>query len=208
MIITDKERLLIKNLIKEAEKKTVGEVVPIIVHRSDEYPAAHFRGAIIVSFIFSLILYYSPFSIINPIYFLWIQIPGLFLGYQLAHFSQIKKLLIFKNETEEEVTQRAFQSFFHYNLHVTSNHNGVLIFISLLERKIKIIADVGISSKVNQKVWDEIVYEFTEQVKKDQFVESLSKTIVAVSNVLESHFPSNGSVSKNELSNDVIIEDK
>lgn len=208
MIISDKERLLIKNLIKEAEKKTVGEVVPIIVHRSDEYPAAHFRGAIIVSFIFSLILYYSPFSIINPIYFLWIQIPGLFLGYQLAHFSVIKKFLIFKNETEEEVTQRAFESFFHYNLHVTSNHNGVLIFISLLERKIKIIADVGISAKVDQKVWDEIVYEFTDQVKKDQFVESLSKTIVAVSNVLESHFPSTGAASKNELSNDIIIEDK
>ena len=207
MIITDKERLLIKNLIKEAEKKTVGEVVPIIVHRSDDYPAAHFRGAIVVSFLFSLILYFSPLSIINPIYYLWVQIPGLFLGYQLAHFSFIKKYLIFKNETEEEVNQKAFQSFFHYNLHVTTNHNGVLIFISLLERKIKIIADVGISSKVDQKIWDDIVYEFTEHVKKDQFVESLSKTIVAVSNVLESHFPNTTTNTKNELNDDIIIEE-
>jgi putative membrane protein len=161
MIISKKDRLLIKNLINEAEKKTVSELVPMIVHHSDLYPAAHFRAAIIVSFLFSLGLYFSPLSIINPIYYLWIQLPGLYVGYFLGHIPAIKRLLISKEEMDWEVAQKAYEAFFHHNLHITTQHNGVLILVSVMEKRIKIITDVGISRKVDPKVWNEIVLEFT-----------------------------------------------
>lgn len=207
MIISNKDKLLIKNLIAEAEKRTQGEIVPMITHHSDVYPAAHFRAAIIVSFLFSLGLYFSPLNIINPIYFLWIQIPGLYLGYVLGHISFIKKLLITKDEVNHEVNQKAYEAFFHHNLHTTKYHTGVLIFISIMEKKIRIITDVGIAKKVEQKVWDEIIFQFTQKINGENFVGGLTSTIEAVSKVLETHFPSVGGEKPNELNNELIIEE-
>lgn len=206
MIISNKDRLLIKSLISEAESKSHSEIVPMIVHHSDHYPAAHFRAAIIISFLFSLALYFSPLSIINPIYYLWIQIPGLFIGYLLGQFPPVTRLLITRAEIEQEVTQKGYEAFFNHNLHLTARHTGVLILISLMERKIKIIADNGIANKVNQKIWDQIVVEFAERVKTGQFVEGLKYCIEATSNVLETYFPAEKNEKNNELANDLIIE--
>lgn len=206
MNISNLDKENIKNLITESETRTDGEIVPMIIDHSDIYPVAHFRAAIIVSFLFSLILYYSPLTVINPIYFLWIQLPGLYVGYFLGHYPLIKKLMLTKDEIDREVTQRAHEAFLQHNLHTTKNHNGVLIFISIMERKIKIIADVGISKKVEQTVWDEIVFQFTQKVREDKFVEGLKETITATANVLENYFPSSGK-KPNELGDNLIIED-
>ncbi len=208
--INVREQEQIAELIFAAEKKSSSELVPMVVHYSDDYPAAHFRSAIIVSFIFSLVLYYSPLSIINPIYFLWIQIPGLLFGYYLGTFPLLKRLLTSKLEKETEVNQRAMQAFFEHGLHLTKNHNGVLIFISLMERQIQIITDHGVKSKIEQKVWDDIVSHFGENVKAHTLVHALKETIEACSHVLENYFPKEASVAngqtEGELKNQLIIE--
>ena len=210
MYISKKDRELIKTLIGEAEKKTSGEMVPMIIHHSDVYPAAHFRAAIIVSFLFSLALYFSPLSIINPIYFLWIQIPGLFAGYWLGHIPVVKKFLITESEIEHEVTQRAHQAFFHHHLHLTKNHNGVLIFVSMMEKKIKIICDIAIAKKIEQKIWDEILCQFSVVAQTGDITKGMIEAIDAVANVLQNYFPKIeadiAEINSNELANDLIIE--
>ncbi len=207
-MITSNEKEQIKDLITESEKRTSSEIVPMVITRSDDYPAAHFRGAIIVSFLFSLGLYFSPLSIINPIYFLWIQIPGLLAGYFLAEIHFFTRMLTTKQEIEHEVTQRAIEAFFHHGLHTTKKHNGVLIFISMLEHKIKIITDVGVKERVDQKIWDEIIVAFTEKVQGGNLVPALKDTITATADVLENYFPyEEGKDSRrNELKNDLILE--
>lgn len=205
-MISNNDRDQIRELITEAEKKSSSELVPMIVGRSDQYPAAHFRAAIIVSFLFSLALYFSPLAIINPIYFLWIQIPGFIAGYFLANIPAVARLLITNKEIDCEVNQRAIEAFFEHNLHTTERHNGVLIFISMMERKIKIITDVGVKEKIDQKIWDEIIFQFTEKVQAGSFVEALKNTIMATSDVLENYFPRDNTPKKNELGNDIIIE--
>lgn len=204
-MISKQEQDEIRDLIATAEKKSHTEVVPMIVSASDNYPAAHFRMAIIVSFLFSLALYFSPLSIINPIYFLWIQLPGLLLGYFLGQIPAFQRLLITKKEIEFETRQRAYEAFFEHGLHLTKNNNGVLIFISLLERKIRIVTDKGVKDKIEQKVWDEIIEQFADQVHKSNLAEALKQTIEATANVLEYYFPGQGE-GNNELKNELIIE--
>ncbi len=205
-MISEKDKLHIRELISQAEKKSHSELVPMIVASSDVYPASHFRMAIIVSFIFSLALYFSPLSIINPIYFLWIQIPGLLIGYFLGRLPFIQRILVTKNEMEFETRQRAIEAFFEHNLQMTKDHNGVLIFISLMERKIRIVTDAGVREKVDQKIWDEIIVDFTDKVHQGDLALALKQTIEACATVLERYFPHQGAVRSNELKNDLIIE--
>jgi putative membrane protein len=205
MQISESEKKEIKDLITEKERKTACEIVPMVVHRSSNYPAAHFRIAILVSFMFSLGLYYSPYDLINPIYFLWIQIPGLILGYFLGTIPFLKRLFTTKHEMNREVTQQAYEAFMQHNLHMTKNHNGLLIFISKFERKIRIISDNGISSKVNNHSWDHVVMNFIKIVKNENLTTALKATIRSVGEILETNFPATEERS-NELDNDLIIE--
>jgi putative membrane protein len=205
MKISDQEKNEIKKLIASTETKAACEIVPMVVDISDNYPAAHFRLAIIVSFIFSLGLYYSPLSFINPIYYLWIQIPGLIAGYLLANIKFFKRLFITRHEMNQEVTQRAYEAFMHHNLHLTKGHNGLLIFISTFERKIKIISDNGIKSKVEDQVWNNVIKNFVTIIRNENFFMALKATIRSVGEILAVHFPAENHT-ENELGNELIIE--
>lgn len=205
-MISLKDKEVISKLIKEAESKTHSELIPMIVQRSDDYPAAHFRCAIVVSFIFSLILYFSPLTIINPIYFLWIQLPGLLVGYYLANIDFIGRLFVTDSEKKTEVRQRAIEAFYDRNLHFTDRHNGVLLFISLFEKKIEIITDVSVREVIKKEEWNEIILAFKKIAKDSDYIEALKKTIPKATDILEIHFPHTGEKTKNEIRNELIIE--
>jgi putative membrane protein len=204
-MISKQEQNQIRDLIAKAERKSHTEIVPMIVSSSDTYPAANFRCAIIVSFLFSLGLYFSPLSIVNPIYYLWIQLPGLLLGYYLGQIPVFTRLLITKSEIEFETRQRAYEAFFEHGIHLTKRNNGVLIFISLLERRIRIVTDKAVKDKIEQKIWEEIISQFAHKVQKESLAEALKQTIEATANVLEYYFPGLGD-RPSELKNDLIIE--
>jgi putative membrane protein len=205
MKFSENDKREIKKLITEKEASTACEIVPMIVKTSSQYPAAHFKLAIIVSFIFSLGLYYSPMALLNPIYFLWIQIPGLFIGYMMGSIPFFKRIFITRAEMDREVTQHAYEAFMQHNLHQTKNHNGLLIFISTFERKIKIIADFGIKSQVDNHIWDNLISSFIQIIKNENIFTALKATIRSAGEILEKEFPAT-EVKSNELENDLILE--
>lgn len=205
-MLTDNEKKEIEEQISILEKKSQCELVPIVLKRSDDYPAASFRMAALIAFLFSLSLYLSPLKIINPIYFLWIQIPGFFCGYLLAKIPFFTRLLITKKEIDSEVSQRAIEIFFEHNLHTTKNHHGVLIFISMLEKKIKIITDIGIKEKINQKIWDDLILNFTQNIHTKNLGDALKNLISLTTPILIKSFPNNSLEKKNELENQAICE--
>ena len=205
MQISKDDKKEIKNLITKKESRTACEIVPMIVQSSAAYPVAHFRMAILVSFMFSLGLYYSPLTLINPIYFLWIQIPGLLIGYSLALIPFFKRLFVTRYEMDLEVSQRAYEAFMHHNLHLTKEHNGLLIFVSRFERKIKIIADNGIKSKIENQTWNSVIGNFIKIIQHENIVSALKATINSAGEILAQHFTATGPRT-NEIENDLIIE--
>ncbi len=75
-----------------------------------------------------------------------------------------------------------------------------------MEKKIKIIADVGISKKIEQKIWDDIIFQFAQKIQAGHFIEGLTESIQAVSSVLETYAPADGSPKTNEIQNDLIVK--
>ena len=73
-------------------------------------------------------------------------------------------------------------------------------------KKIKIITDIAVKNKIDQKIWDEIIFDFTKNVNNNGFVEALKNTIMATSDILENYFPATGELKQNELRDDIIIE--
>ena len=203
--LTQSERDRISQAVLEAEKLTTGEIVPMIVAQSDDYPGARWRLAIVIALLFGFLAYFF-LDDFDPAWILWVQIPGLYIGYGLGNFSVILRPFLASSKIDEEVHQRALQAFFSRDLHATKDRTGILVMASLLEHRVEILADTGINAKVSQETWQGILTELIGKIKSGELTEGICNAVRECGEVLAEDFPGTHD-NPNEISNKIIIED-
>ena len=65
----------------------------------------------------------------------------------------------------------------------------MLIFVSVFERRVWILADRGINAKVAQGHWDGPVRAIVEGIRQRRQGEAICQAVAAVGDVLAAHFP-------------------
>ena len=200
-----KIRGVIEDEIKKAEHSTQGEIVPMIVGESDDYPGAQWRFGIFVGIIMSL-----GYFVIVPehsgYFYLALAIPMTLLGHLIGQLGFFKRFALTRSEVEEEVAQRAVTEFHRHKLSLTKARTGILIFVSLLEHRVIILADEGINDKVDKGTWDTLVNEFIKDIRDNRIVEGFCKTIRRSGEILATHFPAKPGDNRDELENHLIIK--
>lgn len=195
----------ISKAVLEAERQTTGEIVPMIVAQSDDYPGARWRLAIVIALLFGFLVYFF-FEVLDPAWILWAQIPGLYIGYWLGTFSVVLKPFLASSKIDEEVHQRALQAFFSHNVHATENRTGILIMASLLEHRVEILADTGINAKVSKDTWQGILADMVSRIKSSELTDGFCIAVRECGEVLAKNFPGTHD-NPNEIKNKVILED-
>jgi len=122
----------------------------------------------------------------------------------IKHTHRLNRLFISDREIEEEVEEAAITGFFREGLYRTRDETGILIFISVFERRVWVLADRGINEKVKQGQWDEIVGMIIEGIKNNDQASAICKAIEEVGRILKEHFPIKAD-DRDELQN-LIIE--
>ncbi|MBI4042464.1 MAG: hypothetical protein HY391_03200 [Deltaproteobacteria bacterium] len=205
IILTSQEKEAISRAILEAEKKTNGEIVPIVVRASDSYLGAHWQSGILAALL-SAFSAYLLFPHWNPIGYLILQIPALFVGFLIGSIPAVKRILSGKKFMQLEVHQKALELFYRHRLHLAVDGTGVLIFVSLLEHRVEILGDRGISSKIGQNEWEAAVNDLISETKKRNLAKGLIRAIEDCGVLLARHFPAKHE-NPDELRNDVIVEE-
>ena len=100
--------------------------------------------------------------------------------------------------------QRAHQVFSELGVWDTAENSGVLIYVQLVDRRIEIVADRGIVSKVPQAEWDAICRAMERSFKQNQYEAGALAAIQAVTAILARHFPA-GAVNPNELPDKPVV---
>lgn len=202
---TEEERARIKETIHDAESRTIGEVAVMVVDSSDHYAEADVIGGIFLGSLLSLV--------ITAIYFhssVWFFIPinfMLFLPSKLI----FNKLPLFKTafigirRKEEAVSLRAERAFFEKGLYKTKKNTGVLFFLSLLERKVWVLADKGIYKKIEQEPLNKFARVVSEGIKNRRACDALCEAVKEAGELLAAHFPMVPG-DTDELTDDVITE--
>lgn len=200
----EKERL--KTTTREVESKTIGEIVIMVVDHSDHYIEAEVLGSVLFGSLLSLILtvlffhaslwFYIPLSFLFffPFWFLFIKVEVL------------KKLFIGSRRKEEAVSLRAERAFFERGLYRTKKNTGVLFFLSLLERKVWVLADKGIHEKMDQGTLNRFANEVSRGVREGRACDALSQAIQEIGILLARHFPITPD-DTDELPDDVLTEE-
>ncbi len=203
--LTQADRDRISQAVLEAEKRTTGEIVPMIVAQSDDYPGARWRLAIVTALLFGFLAYFV-LDDFDPLWILWAQIPGLYIGYWVGTFGAVLRPFLVNSKIDEEVHQRALQAFFSRNLHATRDRTGILVMASLFEQRVEILADTGINAKVPKDTWQGILSDMIGRIKAGDLTEGFCTAVRECGEVLAEDFPGTHD-NPNEISNRIIIED-
>ncbi len=183
----------IEDAVREAETRTSGEIVPFVVERSDAYSSATWRASTIGALAAALAAA-APFHAIEvwgvPLS-LWIAGPtvlGAGIGFLAAEVAPaLKRALIPRSVLAERVHERAAQAFLSEEVFATRERTGVLLFLSLFERRALVYGDKGIAAKVRQDEWDGIVDRLVRGMRAGGAGESLVAAIGDCSRLLERH---------------------
>ncbi len=106
----------------------------------------------------------------------------------------------------EEALDRAVTYFKKLNMHKTRLRNGVLIYLSTVDRKFAIIGDAGINKVVPNDFWDKTKEIMLGNFKYGNLTEGIISGLNMAGEQLQKYFPSNDT-DKNELPDDIAFMD-
>jgi uncharacterized membrane protein len=100
--------------------------------------------------------------------------------------------------------ERALEWFGRLRVWDTEHNSGVLIYLLLADRRVEIVADRGIHSKVGTAAWEAICGEMQQEFARGQFERGAVIGVRAVSDLLATHFPPSGD-RRNELPDKPVV---
>jgi len=221
-IKVDKDKLKkISDVVKQAESKTSGEIATAIIKQSDNYAYNELLFSIISGFVYFMAamifsnqierIIQSMFWEYRQEYFIGFMGLSIFvvigIFYLLSNIPVIDRLIIPKKTRIEKVNQRALRYFTESGVYDTRDRTGILIFISILEQRVELIADKGINEKIEQKEWNNIVENIVLGLKHGNWVDKLSESITRCGILLEKHFPIKDD-DTNELKDELVVLEK
>lgn len=190
--------------IGEIESKTNAEIVVVVRGRSGTYRHADYLFGVIVA-LFGLVFvlfsrwefhtYWIPFDVIA------LFVAGAFVS---SRGDWLRRLLTTKTFRVKAARAGAAAMFYEAGIANTSAENGVLIYVSLLERQMEVIADRGILKAVPPLEWNHSVFEL-KQLAKEPEPAKLVQGLGSLGNLLAEHLPATGE-NPNELADGPRIE--
>ncbi|GAM11505.1 hypothetical protein OR1_03821 [Geobacter sp. OR-1] len=200
---TELER--IRQAVHAAELNTSGEIATMTIAESDRYLEAEVAGSLFLAASASLVIALATRHVT-----IWSYIPMAVLLYipccmLIRTFPRLKLPFAGRRRVAEAVRQRAVRAFYEKGLYRTRHETGILIFMSLLERKVWILGDRGINERIDPASWGEMAGSLARGIAAGNGCDALCEVIGRCGAELSRHFPHQAD-DVNELQDDLITE--
>lgn len=193
----DSAREALTACVREIEKKTDAELVLVVRARSGSYRLADYPFGAFFAFMGLIFLLFSPVDF-RPYWVLIDVVLLFFLGTFLSSRSNaLRRLLTRETFRKTAVRTHAAAIFYEAGIANTDAETGVLIYLSLLERRIELIADRGVLKAVPSMEWNEQLFEL-HQAGREPDPDSLLNAVSKLGQLLACHLPATGK-NPNEL---------
>ncbi|MEM9601728.1 MAG: TPM domain-containing protein [Pseudomonadota bacterium] len=106
----------------------------------------------------------------------------------------------------ERVRRHAVEQFHRLGLHRTAHRCGVMVFVSLDERRVEILADVGLDGRVSPATWQRAVNALVARVKRQELHVGLCDAVALCGTALADAAPAGPNDAKT-LANAVVLID-
>lgn len=201
--LTDADRRRIAESITSVEEKTSGELVTAIAAVSDGYRFIPILFAAVIALLVLPVAYFAQFVL--SLHNLMLLQMALFVFFAILFQVPFIRRLIIPRQVQRQRAQRlAYETFYKAGVHHASHRAGILIFVSVEERYVQIIADEGVAGRVDNSVWDEAVANFVSSVRAGEVADGFITCIDQCGALLAKHFPPDSSQPSGQLANHLI----
>lgn len=187
----------IADAVREIEQHTDAEVVVVVRGRSGSYRQADYLFGAVIAFLGLMFLLFAPFDFHT--YWVPVDVIGLFIlgAFICARMPALRRLLTTGQFRSNAARTGAAAMFYEAGVANTTSENGLLIYLSLLEQRLEIIADRGVLKAIPALKWNTTTFELKRIAHRsdpDEFIACLKD----LGSVLAEHMPPTGE-NPNEL---------
>lgn len=205
--MTDDDRARVAAAVAAAEGTTSGEIVTVIAARSDDYADVAMAWSALVALAALLVIAWAPdfyLGIYDRITGDWAEhwSPGRLFGaaalvaalkfaatWFILLYRPLRVALVPAPIRHARVHARALAAFRMGAERRTSGRTGILIYLSLAERRAEILADETIATRVAADLWGEALAAMLAHLKAGRMAEGLIAAVERVGAVLATHLP-------------------
>jgi len=202
MLLSEDDKKAIAEAVKKAEMLTSGEIVFALTDASDRYRHAAWRGALAGSILATAVYLLLPVPQTIGL-LLWTEITAFAVFYALVPHLPCRRWFISSREMDERVHEAAFREFYSSGLYKTREANGIVIYLSRLERRVVVLGDKGIHERMGDPHWQEVRDRIIGGIKQGKARDGICAAIESCGKALAVHFPRRPD-DINELPDDVI----
>jgi putative membrane protein len=213
---TPEDHRIVTEAVTRAEESSDAEIVTIVAEKSDSYHDVGLHYAVL-----AMLLVPAKIALLPQSWIDWGL--GLFLGWNETATRGMLMLFLFAMlalafliaryalaymplrmaltpglTKGRRVRRRAIEHFRVGAERRTVGRVGILLYLSLRERRAEIVADEAIVGKVAPDVWGEAMADLIEEVKAGRPGAGMAKAVEDMGGVLSEHFPKT-STDRNEL---------
>jgi putative membrane protein len=190
--------------VRDIENQTDAELVIVVRGRSGTYRHADYLCGAIIALVGLVFVLFSPFEFHT--YWVPIDVALLFAAgaFVCSRTNTLRRALTAKSFRAKAARTGAAAMFYEAGIANTSAENGLLIYLSLLERRLEVIADRGILKAVPALKWNNAVFEL-KRIGRKPDPENLVNAMRNLGELLAEHLPATGE-NPNELPDGPRIE--
>jgi putative membrane protein len=180
----------IAEAVRSAEARTSGEIVPVLVERSDTYEEAVWRAAaafVVAALTVAFTLHALP-GVLLPVTASRTVLAAFCAGAVGAAFAVLsptfRRLAAGRTLMLMRVGARAERAFLREEVWKTRDRTGILVFVSLFEHQVVVLADAGIHARVAPGTWDGVVATVVAGMKAGRPGEALAAAVTQCGEIL------------------------
>ncbi len=209
----------LEQAIAEVEKQTSAEIVCAVATESGRYDRAEAIFGILFAVLTLVVVNLAVIAQGNGpdrwtefegVEFTW-QMVALLAGFLVgnviaSYWHPVRRLLTSSAEIEAEVARSAAFVFAQQRVSSTRGEGGLLIYLSLYERRALVLADQGVMKATGQEFIDELRDQAVAGLRSETAAAAIIETVRGAGEVLsEKMSQSAASPDENELSNRVVL---
>ncbi len=145
---TDAAKKRVSEAVAAAESHTAAEFVVVVRRASAPWREVDLGAGAVVAMAVLLVLVFHPQPIPDEAIPLDVAVSFLAAAVIAASLGPVKRALLPRKRASEQVRMAARSAFVDQGVSRTRGRTGVLVFVSMLERRVEVVADVGVDAKL------------------------------------------------------------
>ena len=179
----------IRRAVERAERGTSAELIVVVAARSGSYlDVAGAFGAAAATLALLAALFapatFHPAAVA-------VEVPLTFgLATWLAHrFPTLLRALVPAARARRHVERAAASHFLTEAVHGTRGRTGLLVYVSLLEQRVALVPDLGLTGRVPEASWSEVRWSETGDPSRPRAEGDLERGIEGIGSILKARVP-------------------